>query len=67
MVRRGKPSIILSDNVTIFKGADREIQNGTAKVRSFIDDLSQNNILGVPKFDEQLSSTYNEFTFVMTN
>jgi hypothetical protein len=48
----------LSDNVTIFKGADREIQNGTAKVRSFIDDLSQNNILGAPKFDEQLSSAY---------
>jgi hypothetical protein len=46
MARRGKPSIIVSDNATTFKGADREIQNciKAAKVRSFIDDLSQDKI-----------------------
>jgi hypothetical protein len=46
MARRGKPSIIVSDIATTFKGADREIQNciKAAKVRSFIDDLSQDKI-----------------------
>lgn len=46
MSRRGKPAIILSDNATTFKGADREIQKAikNAKAQSFLNDLSQENI-----------------------